>query len=147
MVLFDVAFCYIYLAFILSLPFDIRPVLLMLIGFVCGFLIDIFYDTLGIHAAASILVAYVRPYWTKTVPPRGGYEMGMKPTIKEMGFSWFVTYTLPLIFLHHLALFFIEVGGLHLFGFTIVKVISSTILTFLVMVILQFLFYRSSRGL
>ena len=147
MVLFDVAFCYVYLAFILSLPFDIRPVLLMLIGFVCGFLIDIFYDTLGIHAAASTLVAYVRPYWTKTVPPRGGYEMGMKPTIKVMGFSWFVTYTLPLILLHHLALFFIEVGGLHLFGFTIVKVISSTILTFLVMVILQYLFYRSSRGL
>ena len=147
MVLFDVAFCYVYLAFILSLPFDIRPVLLMLIGFVCGFMIDIFYDTLGIHAAASTLVAYIRPYWTKTVPPRGGYEMGMKPTIKVMGFSWFVTYALPLILLHHLALFFIEVGGLHLFGFTIVKVISSTILTFLVMVILQYLFYRSSRGL
>ena len=147
MVLFDVAFCYIYLAFLLMLPFDTRPVLLMLIGFIYGFFIDVFYDTLGMHAAASVLIAYVRPYWTKTVPPRGGYEMGMKPTIKVMGFSWFITYALPLILLHHFALFFIEVGGLHLFWFTIVKVISSTILTFLVMVILQYLFYRSSRGL
>jgi len=147
MVLFDVAFCYIYLAFILMLPFDTRPVLLMLISFICGFMVDIFYDTLGIHAGACVLVAFIRPYWTKAVPPRGGYEMGMKPTVKIMGFSWFLTYALPLVFIHHLALFFIEAGGLHLFGFTLVKVISSTILTFLVMVILQYLFYRSSRGL
>jgi len=147
MVLFDVAFCYVYIAFLLLLPFEIRPVLLILIGFLCGFLIDVFYDTLGIHASACVLVAFLRPYWTKTVPPRGGYEMGMNPNIKVMGFGWFLTFTLPLIFIHHSVLFFVEAGGLHLFGFTIVKVISSTILTFLVIVILQYLFYRSSRGL
>ena len=147
MVLFDVAFCYIYIAFILLLPFDTRPVLLMLIGFLCGFILDIFYDTLGIHSAASVLVAFVRPHWTKAVPPRGGYEMGMRPTIRVMGFSWFLTYALPLVLIHHLVLFFVEAGGSHLFGFTLVKVISSTVLTFLVMVILQYLFYRSSKGL
>lgn len=147
MVLFDVAFCYVYLAFLILLPFEIRPVLLMIIGFLCGLMVDIFYDSLGIHAAACVLIAFIRPFWTKTVPPRGGYEMGMRPTIKIMGFSWFLTFTLPLILIHHAVLFFVEAGGLHLFGFTLVKVISSTILTFLVIVILQYLFYRSSRGL
>ena len=147
MVLFDVAFCYVYLAFLILLPFEIRPVLLMIIGFLCGLMVDIFYDSLGIHAAACVLIAFIRPHWTKTVPPRGGYEMGMRPTIKIMGFSWFITFTLPLILIHHAVLFFVEAGGLHLFGFTLIKVISSTILTFLVIVILQYLFYRSSRGL
>lgn len=147
MVLFDTAFCYVYVAFLILLPFEIRPVLLMIIAFLCGIMIDIFYDSLGIHAAACVLIAFIRPFWTKTVPPRGGYEMGMKPTIRIMGFSWFLTFTLPLILIHHLVLFFVEAGGLHLFGFTLVKVISSTILTFLVMVILQYLFYRSTRGL
>ncbi len=147
MVLFNVAFCYVYVAFLLLLPFETRPVLLILIGFICGLLIDIFYDTLGIHAAACVLIAFLRPYWAKAVPPRGGYEMGMKPTIKVMGLIWFLTFTLPLIFIHHLVLFFVEAGGLHLLGFTFVKVISSTILTFWVIVILQYLFYRSSRGL
>lgn len=147
MVLFDVAFCYVYVAFLLLLPFEINPVHLMIIGFISGLLIDIFYDTLGLHAAGCVLIAFLRPYWTKTVRPRGGYEVGMKPTIKVMGLIWFLTFSLPLIFLHHSVLFFVEAGGLHLFGFTIVKVISSTILTFLVIVILQYLFYRSSRGL
>ena len=147
MVLFDTAFCYVYVAFIILLPFEITPVLLMVVAFLCGFMIDIFYDTLGIHAAACVLIAFLRPYWIKTVPPRGGYEIGMRPTIKIMGFSWFMTYTLPLILIHHTVIFFVEIGGLHLFGFTFVKVISSTVLTFLVVVILQYLFYRSTRGL
>jgi hypothetical protein len=147
MVLFDTAFCYVYVAFIILLPFEITPVPLMVVAFLCGLMIDIFYDSLGIHAAACVLIAFLRPYWTRTVPPRGGYEIGMRPTIKIMGFSWFLTFTLPLILIHQLVLFFIEVGGLHLFGFTLVKVISSTVLTFLVIVILQYLFYRSTRGL
>jgi len=147
MVLFDVAFCYVYVAFLLLFPFETRPALLLIIGFICGLLIDIFYDTLGIHAAACVLIAFLRPYWAKTVPPRGGYEIGMKPTIKVMGLMWFLTFTLPLIFIHHMVLFFVEAGGLHLLGFTIVKVISSAILTFLVIVILQYLFNRSSRRL
>lgn len=146
MILFDTAFCYVYVAFIILLPFEIGPVLLMVIAFLCGFMVDIFYDSLGIHAAACVLIAFLRPFWTKTIPPRGGYEMGMKPTIKIMGFSWFLTFTLPLILIHHAVLFFVEAGGMHLFGFTLVKVISSTILTFLVVVILQYLFYKSSRG-
>lgn len=146
MILFDTAFCYVYVAFIILLPFEIGPVLLMVIAFLCGFMVDIFYDSLGIHAAACVLIAFLRPFWTKTVPPRGGYEMGMRPTIKIMGFSWFLTFTLPLILIHHAMLFFVEAGGMHLFGFTLVKVISSTILTFLVVVILQYLFYRSTRG-
>ena len=146
-VLFDTAFCYVYVAFIILLPFETGRVLLMMLALFCGLLVDIFYDSLGIHAAACVLIAFIRPFWTKTVPPRGGYEMGMRPTIKIMGFSWFLTYTLPLILIHHLVLFFVEVGGLHLFWFTLGKVISSTILTFLVIVIIQYLFYRSTRGI
>ena len=147
LVLFDMAFCYIYVAFILLLPFDTSRILLMLLGFLCGFVVDIFYDTLGIHAFACVLIAFIKPFWTNAIPPRGGYEIGMGPTIKIMGFSWFLTYSLPLIFVHHLALFFVEAGGLHLFGFTIVKVIFSSILTFIVMVILQYLFYQRRRAL
>ncbi len=147
LVLFDVAFCYVYVAFILLIPFDTGRIILMLLGFLCGFVVDIFYDTLGIHAFACVFIAFIKPLWTNTIPPRGGYEMGMKPTIKLMGFSWFLTYGLPLIFLHHLAIFFIEAGGMHLFGFTIVKVIFSSILTFIVVVILQYLFYQSRRSL
>lgn len=147
LVLFDVAFCYLYIIVILLLPFDMGKIMLMLLGFLCGLAVDVFYNTLGIHAFACVLVAFLKPYWTNAIPPRGGYEIGMKPSIKIMGFSWFLTYALPLIFIHHLAIFFIEAGGMHLFGFTIVKVMFSTLLTFIVIVILQYLFYQRRRSI
>jgi hypothetical protein len=108
-----------------------------------GFVVDIFYDSMGVNMAATVLVAFVRPIWLNAVTPRGGYEEVNVPTLVRMGFPWFLTYTVPLIFIHHLVLFFVEAGGLHMFFFTLLKVIFSTILTFVVLVITQFIFYRS----
>lgn len=147
LILFDKAFCFLYVAFLLLLPFETGPLLLMVIGFITGMAVDIFYDSFGIHAAASVLIMYLRPYWKNMITPRGGYEIGMEPTLKLMKFEWFATYAAPLIFIHHLALFFIEAGGLHLFFFTITKVLFSTVFTFITIVIIQYLFYSSKRSL
>lgn len=147
MVLFDKAFCFVYIGFLLLLPFETGPLLLLVIGFFTGFIIDIFYDSLGIHIAASVLMVYLRPYWINLVTPRGGYEVGMEPTLKLMKFEWFATYALPLIFVHHFALFYIETGGFSMFFFTLVKVVSSTLFTFVTIVIIQYLFYSSRRSI
>lgn len=147
LVLFDKAFCFVYVAFLLLLPFEVGPLLLMGIGFLTGMVIDVFYDSLGIHAAACVLIMYARPYWKNLITPRGGYEIGMEPTLKLMKFEWFATYALPLILVHHLALFFIEAGGLHMFFFTFAKVLFSTVFTFISVIIIQYLFYTSKRSL
>lgn len=145
-VLFDVAFCYIYVAFLLMLPFDTNKILVLFYGLITGMILDIFYDSLGIHTAASVLIMYLRTIWINLITPRGGYELDMRPTLKSMGFEWFTTYTLPLILLHHFALFYIEAGGFSLFFFTFSKVISSTVFTFITIVIIQYLFYRPGRS-
>jgi hypothetical protein len=80
----------------------------MAIAFLLGFSVDIFYDSIGINAAASVLIGFLRPYWLKIVTPRGGYEEVVIPNLKTLDFGWFFTYSLPLIFIHHFALFFIE---------------------------------------
>lgn len=144
-ILFDTAFCFLYIAFILMLPVEIGPLLLMLIAFVVGFSVDIFYDSLGINAAASVFIGFVRPYWLKIITPRGGYEEVVIPSLKTMDFGWFFTYTLPLIFVHHLILFFLESGGFDLFFFTFTKVVFSTLLTFFVMLLTQNLFYKKTN--
>src|SRR4028118_1471244 len=78
MVLFDVGFCFVYIAFLLLLPFDISKVMLLILGFSTGLLVDVFYDTIGIHAAACTLLAYIRPYVIMFTTPRGGYEANMR---------------------------------------------------------------------
>src|SRR5690606_32867240 len=77
--LFGVAFCFIYLLAILSFPITMRSFALILISFCLGLLIDVFYDTLGLHAAAVTLVAFLRPYWLKAIGPNGGYDDTVNP--------------------------------------------------------------------
>ena len=143
-ILFDTAFCFLYVAFILLLPLEMGPLALMLVAFVVGFSVDLFYDSLGINAAASVFIGFLRPYWLNIVTPRGGYEEIVIPNLKTMDFGWFFTYALPLIFIHHLFLFFLEAGGFELFFFTLSKVLFSTLLTFFIIVLTQYLFYKKA---
>jgi len=144
LILFDAAFCFLYVAFILLLPIEIGPLVLMMVAFALGFSVDLFYDSLGVNAAASVFIAFLRPYWLNIVTPRGGYEEIVIPNLKTMDFGWFFTYSLPLIFIHHLVLFYLEAGGFDLFLFTLSKVFFSTILTFFVIVLSQYLFYKKA---
>lgn len=139
-VLFNTAFCFLYVAYLLFLPVEANPVFLMFVGFLMGFAIDIFYDSLGLHAFACVMVMYVRNYWLASITPQGGYDMSSTPSIAINGIQWFLMYTVPLVFLHHGVLFFVEAGGFGMFWFTMWKIITSTLFTTLVTVIVQFLF-------
>jgi hypothetical protein len=145
LVLFDTAFCFVYVAFILLLPIEAGPLLLMFLGLFTGLAIDIFYDSLGIHAAACVLTAYLRTHWIGLLTPRGGYDQGMAISVRSMGLEWFATYSFFLVFLHHLALFFLEAGGTQWFFFTLGKVFFSSLFTFILIVIFQYLFYGSRK--
>ena len=57
-VLFDTAFCFLYLGFLLLLPVETNPLVLMGVGFLLGFSVDMFYDSLGIHAGAAVFIMY-----------------------------------------------------------------------------------------
>ncbi len=139
LVLFDRAFCLVYVAFILLLPIDTNSMVLMLLAFLLGFGIDIFYDSLGLHAMSLVVVAYLRNYWLSAITPQGGYDSGTPPTLAANGLQWFLVYVLPLLFIHHLLLFFVEAGGFQNFWFTMMKVIASLFFTLSVLLLLQYL--------
>jgi hypothetical protein len=144
-VLYNRAFCFIYVGFLLLLPLGISRNNLLLLGFFTGFIIDLFYNSLGTHMAALTFIAFLRPIWLNAITPRGGYENVESPAIKDLSLSWFLAYSLPLLFLHLCVVFFIEAGGFHMFIYVISKVLLSTLLTVLVLVILQYLFYSKGR--
>ncbi len=117
----------------------------VLFGFLVGLSIDTFYNTPGMHASVSTLVMSVRPYWMKVLTPSGGYDIGAKININTQGINWFMSYSLPLIFLHHLLLFLIEAAGFNRFGSTVLKGVYSTFFTFTIVVIIQYLFFKKVR--
>lgn len=139
-VLFHTAFCFLYVAYLLLLPVETNPLALMGIGFLMGFSVDMFYESIGLHAFACVFVMYVRNYWLSSITPQGGYDSNVTPSMALGGFQWFVVYALPLVFVHHLMLFYMEAGGFGMFWFTLWKTIVSTFFTTLVILIAQFLF-------
>jgi len=145
MVLFRTAFCFVYVGFILMMPLQISPIVLIPTAFLSGLMVDMFYSTPGINASASVLIAFIRPYWLSLITPRGGYEEVDIPRLKTLGFSWFITYSMPLIFLHHFTLFTVEAGNLFNFWFVINKTLFSTVYTTSILVIGQYMFYARVR--
>ena len=144
-VLFGSAFCFLYIGYLLLLPVETNPLWLMLVGFGMGLFIDMFYDSVGIHASASVAVMYIRNFWLARVTPQGGYDNGAVPSLAADGLQWFLIYATPMVFVHHALLFFIEAGGFQYFGFTLLKVIFSTVYTMIVILIVQYLFPGERR--
>ncbi|MDW7695669.1 rod shape-determining protein MreD [Flammeovirgaceae bacterium SG7u.111] len=145
LVMFNVAFCYLYVAFLLSLPIETPKVYLLVAAFVLGLSVDIFYDTLGIHAAACTLIAYLRPFWIKLLKPRTDYESDSEPAVREMGLTWYILYAFPLLVIHHLLFFIIEASGLQQFWDLLAKTVATAVFTLFVIVIIQYLFYMQPK--
>lgn len=133
---------YVYVLLILLLPFDTPGWLLLIVGFVLGFTIDVFADTLGMHTIATTLMAFARPFVLDVIAPREGYEAGTKPRVAYYGLSWFFKYSGILIFIHNFVLFYIEIFRFGGFFSTLLRVILSTIITLLVIILSQFFVFR-----
>lgn len=114
--------------FIFLLPLRAPLPLIILLGFVTGLFVDIFYDTLGLHASAAVFTAYARSIVLKILEPRGGYNVNLSPTAQNPGIRWFFQYSAILMFLHLFFYFSVE-------AFTFVfllDILKKTIVSFMV---------------
>ena len=136
---------YLYVYFILLLPFETPKWLLLLSAFFLGLGVDFFSDTMGMHAAASVLMAFSRPLVLKSISSRREYEQGIKPSISDLGFRWFFTYSLILISIHHLLYFYLEVFRTTEFLSTLYRTLISVVFTILLVILTQVLFYKKNK--
>ncbi len=89
----------IYPIFIFLLPFDTKRWLLVFLGFLIGITVDVFYGTIGVHAAAGCLTGFLRPIMLKLQEPKGGYGQG-SPTKYRLGLGAYVRYTGIMLLIH-----------------------------------------------
>jgi rod shape-determining protein MreD len=133
---------YIYILFVLLLPFETPGWLLLLSGFALGLSVDMFTHTLGMHTAATVFMAFMRLHVLQTIAPRDGYETGTFPRIYYYGFEWFLKYTLVLVFAHHFILFYIEVFRFTDFFSTLLRVVLSSLFSVILIILSQYFIYR-----
>ncbi len=133
---------YIYILFILLLPFETPNLLLFVLAFFTGLTIDSFYDTPGLHAAACVLLAFVRILFISITVQKDGFDNEPEPTLSIMGFRWFFTYALTLTLFHHFFLFNLEAFSLSEFQYTLSRFLLSSVFTVFLMLISGLLFFR-----
>jgi len=130
---------YIYLMFILLLPIETPGWILLIISFFTGLIMDFFASSPGMHTAATTLAGFVRPYVLRFISPRDGYEAGSLPSMVIYGFRWFLIYTFLIVFIHHIALFYLEVFRLTDFFRTFLRVLLSTGFSIAFILLLEFM--------
>ena len=132
-----------YILFIVLLPFDTPRSLLLFLSLALGFTVDIFTNTPGVHASASLRVGFIRPGILGILTSRETLDSITAPRVKNMGFQWFATYVTFIVIIHHLFLFFVEAFTFDDFFITLLRVILSSILSIILIVLSQFLIFRN----
>ncbi len=137
---------YIYFLFLLWLPFYIKRGWLLLLGFFLGLSVDYYTVTPGLHAAASVLVAYLRPFIINLFAPKDSTEFSYKePSPKAMGWNAYLIYALTLSFAHNFYILFLEWLSFGSFIHFLMKVIIGTAISMLMIIIAELIFPRKLK--
>lgn len=129
-----------YPVLIALLPMKTPRSAMLLIGLVLGIILDLFYDSLGVHASACVFTAFIRPWVLQLLEPRGGYPVNAHPTMRDFGAAWFTQYVGILLILHLTFYFCIEVFTFAYLGQILIKVVTSFIVSLIAILIFVFLF-------
>ncbi|MDR1667690.1 MAG: rod shape-determining protein MreD [Bacteroidales bacterium] len=130
---------YLYILFILWLPFETSGWLLLLVSFTLGLLIDVSSHTIGYHTMATVFTGYLRYHLLRFIAPRDGYDPGMSPTAPSLGWRWFLKYASLLVAAHHFLLFWLESFGWGDFITASFRAVASSVFTLALIIISQFL--------
>jgi hypothetical protein len=137
---------YLYFLFILWLPFSVSRFWQLIIGFILGITLDYFMQRPGLHAAACVLVAYVRPFIINVLSPKDESEFNYRePSPRALGWTPYAIYVFILTILHHGYLFFLEWLSFGSFLLFFVKVIASTAVSMLLIFTVELLFPRKLK--
>ncbi len=137
---------YVYVVFILLLPVNTKPWQVVLISFFTGAVIDAFSSTPGLHIAACNVMGYMRIHYLKATTTKEDMEGRIVPSLSQKGIVWFSVYGFIMILLHHTLLFFLEIYGFHEFFATLSRAVLSTLVTLLLIIVGQLLFFRTQKS-
>lgn len=145
MVFYNLNVPFLYILFILLLPFETPTWLLFVLSFLLGIIIDLFNDTLGLHAAACTVLALMRVFFINITVQKDNYDSDPEPTLGIMGFRWFFFYTVLLTLIHHFFLFNLEVFRFSEIVGTLSRVFISSGLTIVLIFVTELVFYKKKQ--
>ena len=136
---------YFYIYFILLMPFDTPKWMLLIAAFILGWSVDIFTNTIGLNAAACVVMAFARPFVIAAISSGPESLLGDTPSLRNQGMKWFLYYAVILIVIHHFTFFYLEIFRFSEFLATFVRVLLSSAFTLLLVLISEYLLYPRGK--
>ena len=134
---------YIYILFIILFPVKNNRTLFLFLSFLLGLTIDLFSNSGGVHAAASVTLAFIRPPVLK-------FSFGMiyeHQTIKfsQAEFGNRLTYFSIMVVIHHFIMFSLEIFKISNIILILQKTLFSSIFTIILCLLITVLFSKKLK--
>jgi hypothetical protein len=133
----------IYIIFLYWYPLRENVAVFLITSFFLGFTIDLFSDTMAIHSAAILTVAFARPVLMRFCFGANFEFQGF--TFKNTTRVQRMTFLGLLIVFHHLIFFSLELLSFSHFLLILKKVIFTGIATFIISLLLSSLFAKETE--
>ncbi len=131
---------YPYVLFLLVFPFMANRSLYILIAFFTGITLDMFGNSGGIHAAACLFLAYLRPYALRFAFGVSYEYNAIK--LSKVGFYERFVFISVMVIIHHLILFLLEVFNITDILYTLNKTLVTSIFTIILCMVINILLSR-----
>jgi len=136
---------FVYFIVILDLPVKFNPILSMLVALILGLVIDMFYDTYGLHASAAVSIAMFRYYFTGFILPRDGFDTSSSLTVQNVGLGKYLVYIGVLSVIYHLWFFSLEAFTFDMFFLRLTQAFVSSVVAVVVILFLHYVFVKFDR--
>ena len=136
---------YVYVLYIFMLPFNVPNWQLLFAGFTMGLAVDLFNGTPGLNAAATVFMAFVRPFVINAMTRRKDINENDEPSLSNMGASRFLVYALILLLVHNIVLFTLEAFSFKLIGVVFLQTLLSVFSSLMLIFIMLLLFKKTKK--
>lgn len=131
---------YPYVLFLLIFPFMANRTLYILVAFLTGITLDMFSNSGGIHAAACLFLAYLRPYALRFAFGVSYEYNAIK--LSKVGFYERFVFISIMVLVHHIVLFLLEAFNITDILYTLNKTLITSIFTIILCMIINILLSR-----
>ena len=134
---------YFYIFFIFLYPIKKDDASILILGFFLGLFIDIFSDSGGINAAATLFISFIRIPVLQSVIGKRDIDYGAM-TIFKLPFPKMFLYVVILTFTHHFIVFGLEYFSWSKFGIILINTFLTSIFT-IILTLISFTFVMRKR--
>lgn len=143
--LFNTALPLAFIYFIMRLPVTMGAIGVMTLSFFTGLTVDIFSDTMGMNALACTILAVLRLPALRLYFPREEDLTNPEPSMRSLGVATYMKYAITVSLIYCTLFFTIEAFSFFNIWHLILRIVGSTLLTFIVIICIDSLTNRRSE--